>query len=349
MDGEKIRILVVDDIETNRIILQEILMDTYEIEQAEDGIEAISVLVNSPVKPDLLLLDVMMPGMDGFDVINFMKNDPLLSKIPVIFITAADQECKALQSGAVDYISKPFEPEIVKLRVANQVELTLYREKMESLVMQKANELTVTKEHFLDTMANLIEYRSLESGQHVKRTRELARILVNQLIHSGSHYAPGLMESNPSALIKAVPLHDIGKIGIPDNILLKPGRLTPEEFSVIETHTAIGGQVIESLLEVGDDDYLHHCYDICLRHHERWDGKGYPNHLAGTDIPLSARIVAIADVYDALVSERCYKKALTHEQAVEIIRQASGSQFDPELVEAMLQAEDKFREQSHNE
>ena len=347
MDVEKIRILVVDDIETNRVILQEILDETYEIEQAEDGIEAISRLLNSTMKPSLLLLDVMMPLMDGFEVIKFMKNDPLLSKIPVIFITAADQEGKALQMGAVDYISKPFAPEIVKLRVANQIELTLYRNKMENLVTQKANELVATKEHFLDTMANLIEYRSLESGQHVKRTRDLARIVMMQLIHSGSDYAVELMESEPSAFIKAVPLHDIGKIGIPDHILLKPGKLTPEEFTIIETHTVIGGQVIQSLIEVGEDNYLRHCYDICRHHHERWDGKGYPDGLIGKHIPLSARIMAVVDVYDALVSERCYKRAMPHEQAVKILRQGSGSQFDPEVIRAMLEVEQKFAEQAH--
>ena len=342
MNGEKIRILVVDDIETNRIILQEILADKYEIEQAEDGIEAISTLLNSTVKPNLMLLDVMMPLMDGFEVIKFMKRDPLLSKIPVIFITAADQESKALQMGAVDYISKPFEPEIVRLRVANQIELTLYREKMENLVLQKADELVATKEHFLDTMANLIEYRSLESGQHVKRTKDLARIVVMQLIHNGSEYAAELMESEPSAFIKAVPLHDIGKIGIPDHILLKPGKLTQEEFAIIETHTIIGGQVIQSLIEVGEDIYLRHCYDICRHHHERWDGKGYPDGLSGVDIPLSARIMAVVDVYDALVSERCYKKAMTHIQAMEIIKQSSGNQFDPEVIRATLEVEQKF-------
>ncbi|MCL1906133.1 MAG: response regulator, partial [Clostridiales bacterium] len=262
MNDEKMRVLVVDDIETNRIILQEILSDTYEIEQAQDGIEAISKLINSVEKPKIILLDVMMPGLDGFGVISYMKSDPVLTKIPVIFITASDQEVQGLKAGAVDYISKPFEPEIVRLRVASQLELSLYREELEGLVAQKANELIVTREHFLDTMANLIEYRSLESGLHVKRTKDLARVLAMQLVRRGGPYAEDLQASNPNAMVKAVPLHDIGKIGIPDNILLKPGRLTPEEFVIIETHTVIGGQVIQSLREVGEDDYLKHCYNI---------------------------------------------------------------------------------------
>ncbi|MCL1976322.1 MAG: response regulator [Firmicutes bacterium] len=348
MNDALTRILVVDDIETNRIILKEILSDTYEIEQAQNGIEAISNLVNSSIKPNLILLDVMMPELDGFGVISFMKADPVLNKIPVIFITASNQEIQGLRAGAMDYISKPFEPEIVRLRVANQIELTQYREKLEGLVDQKANELLVTREHFLDTMANLIEYRSLESGQHVKRTRELARLLVLQLLRSGGPYGKELQENAPTALVKAVPLHDIGKIGIPDNILLKPGRLNKEEFQIIESHSIIGGKVIQSLIEVGEDEYLKHCYNICRYHHERWDGRGYPDKLKGAEIPLSARIVAVVDVYDALVSERCYKKAIPHKDAVSIIKEGSGNQFDPKIVETLLEVEDKFIECARN-
>lgn len=342
--SDKVKLLVVDDIETNRFILNEILCDTYEIEQAEDGMEAISKMLNSLEKPKLLLLDIMMPGMDGFQVLKFMKSEPSLQKIPVIFITAADEEKKGLQAGAVDYISKPFEPDIVRLRVSNQIELNLYRESLEGLVEQKANELVNTKEKFLETMANLIEYRSLESGNHVNRTRELARILVKQLIKTGV-YSQELLNVDHNMLIKAVPLHDIGKIGIPDNILLKPGKLTPEEFKIIETHTTIGAQTIESLMIGIDDDYLKHCYDICRFHHERWDGTGYPDKLSGTNIPLSARIVAVVDVYDALVSERCYKKAFTHEEALEILTKSAGNHLDPEIVSVLYDVQEQFKAQ----
>ncbi len=341
---KKPKILVADDVETNRFILHEILYDSYEVEQAEDGITAISKMLNSIEKPKLLLLDIMMPGMDGFEVLSFMRSDPSLQKIPVIFITAADDEIKGLLAGAVDYISKPFEPEVVRLRVANQIELNEYRERLEGLVEQKASELVVTKERFLETMANLIEYRSLESGSHVLRTRKLAGILVMQLIREGV-YAKELIDGDYQMLIKAVPLHDIGKIGIPDNILLKPGKLTPEEFKIIETHTTIGAQVIKSLMINEDDFYLNHCHDICRSHHERWDGKGYPDGLSGTDIPLSARIVAVVDVYDALVSERCYKKAFTHEEAIDIIKNSAGSHLDPEIVNVLLDVQEEFRKQ----
>lgn len=341
-DSDKVKVLIVDDMEVNRYVLQEILSDAYEVEQAENGIEAVAKLLNSIEKPKILLLDIMMPEMDGFEVLSFMKSEPFLQKIPVIFITAAAEEKKGLSAGAVDYISKPFEPEIVRLRVANQIELSMYRESLEELVEKKASELINTKEKFLETMANLIEYRSFESGEHVNRTKELARILVLQLIKSGV-YAQELMETDYVMLIKAVPLHDIGKIGIPDNILLKPGKLTPEEFKIIETHTTIGAQTIKSLMVGDSDNYLAHCYDICRSHHERWNGTGYPDGLSEKDIPLSARIVAVVDVYDALVSERCYKKAFTHEEALEIIEQSSGKHFDPQIVSALMKSNEQFR------
>ena len=349
MNGfSKPKILVVDDVDVNRMILEEILSEKYEIEQAENGMEAISMLLNSIEKPHLLLLDVMMPEMDGFEVLEFMKHEPALQKIPVIFITAVDNEEKGLVAGAVDYISKPFEPEIVKLRVATHIELNLYRVSLEHMVEAKVDELTRTKERFLDTVANLIEYRSMESGEHVSRTRELARILAMELIKGGT-YAKELMDDNFPMLVKAVPLHDVGKVGIPDNILLKPGKLTPEEFDIMKTHTTIGGNVIKSLKISDEDDYyLKHCYDICLHHHEKWDGNGYPMKLAGKAIPLSARIVAVVDVYDALVTERCYKKAMPHDSAMEIIVSSSGSHMDPVVVDAAVKSSDLFRDYEIN-
>lgn len=347
---EKAKILVVDDVELNRIILQEILSDTYEIEQASSGVEAISIMLNAVEKPTLVLLDIMMPEMDGYEVLSIMKASPTLEKIPVIFITAvtdSDSEERGLSGGAADYITKPFEPDIIKLRVSNQIELTLYREKLENMVEVKANELVSIKEHYLNAMANLIEYRSLESGQHVLRTKKLAGVLVAQLIKMGT-YSLELLESNYTMLINAVPLHDIGKIGIPDAILLKPGRLTPEEFKVIENHTIIGGNVIKSLMRNDDeDDYLKHCYNICRFHHERWDGSGYPDKLSGLDIPLAARIVSIVDVYDALVNERCYKKPMTHDESMEIISKSSGSHFDPKVVMAMLEVQEQLKQFSN--
>jgi len=340
------KILVVDDIEINRFVLNEILSDTYEMDYAENGKEALDLLKSYEKKPHLVLMDVNMPVMDGFEANKLIKQDASLKKIPVIFITSSDEERKGLADGAVDFIAKPFDPEIVKLRVSNHIELSLHREHLETLVEKKSREIISAKEHFLDTMANLIEYRSLESGQHVTRTMELARLLVHALIKRNGAYAKQLLESDYISLIKAVPLHDIGKIAVPDSILLKPGRLTPEEFKVIETHTTIGGKVIKALMSKGEDDYLKHCYDICRYHHEHWNGMGYPDKLSGESIPLSARIVAIVDVYDALVSKRCYKDAFTHEEALDILKNSAGNHLDPEIVDTFVEINEQVRELS---
>jgi putative two-component system response regulator len=339
---DKSKILVVDDVEINRIILDDMLSDMYDIEQASDGMEAYSILINSIVKPDLVLLDVMMPDMNGFEVLELMKANSTLSKIPVIFITAAaNSENRGLYAGAVDYISKPFDNEKVILRVANHIELSLYRSNLEKLVEEKANELIRSKENFLETMADLIEYRSLESGEHVRRTKKLAGLIVNQLLKTKT-YEEELVSKEYKYLIRAVPLHDIGKIGIPDEILLKPGKLTDEEFEIMKTHSAIGSDVIKSMFTDKEDAYLNHCYDICRSHHEKWDGSGYPDSKKEFDIPLSARIVAIVDVYDALVSERCYKKSFSHEKAMSIIVESSGSHFDPVIVTTFIQINEQF-------
>lgn len=346
LKGERAKILIVDDLETNRIILNEILSGLFEVEQADNGMDAISIMLNAVEKPKLLLLDIMMPGMDGFRVMTLMKATPELQKIPIILITAADAEKKGLSAGAVDYISKPFDPDIVKLRVLNQVELAMYRESLESLVAQKANELLNTKQLFLDAMANLIESRSIEAGSHVNRTRELAKIIFVNLLKDGG-YAGEVSEIDFDIFLRAVPLHDIGKIGIPDSILLKPGKLTPEEFEIIKTHTTIGAAAISSIMIRNDDTYMKYCYDICKFHHEKWDGTGYPEGLCGQNIPLSARIVAVIDVYDALVSERCYKAAYTHEEAMSIIRQSAGSHFDPYIVKVLESSQDEVKALYH--
>ncbi|MDR0197929.1 MAG: response regulator [Oscillospiraceae bacterium] len=341
MESNKAKILVVDDVEVNRFVLSEILSDTYEVEQAANGKDALAGMYGAEQKPHLVLLDVIMPDMDGYEVNRIMKIDPALKKTPVIFITATEDERKGLAAGAVDFISKPFDPETVKLRVANHIELALYREQLEIMVEEKSREIVESKELFLDTMANLIEYRSLESGLHVKRTKELTRLLIHHMIKTGK-YAEQFADNDYEAMIKAVPLHDIGKIAVPDNILLKPGRLTPEEFDVIKTHATVGGQIIKSLMINDRDTYLNHCYDICRFHHEHWDGLGYPDKLTGENIPLSARVVAVVDVYDALVGKRCYKDSLSHEEAAEIIRNSAGNHLDPLIVEAFMEINEEI-------
>lgn len=334
--NRKASVLIVDDSDISRILLREMLTDRFEITEASSGYDALELLRTMDEKPELLLLDIMMPHMDGYAVMAELRKDPLLMHIPVICITASDEEFKGLNAGAVDYVFKPFDPEAVKLRVSNQIELTRYRHQLERMVDEKAQELVSTKETMLETLADMIEYRSLESGMHIKRTQKLTEILVKHLLTSRI-YGPLLANCNIKAMIKASALHDIGKIGIPDNILLKPGKLTPEEFDIIKTHTVIGSDIFNSLLQQQEDEYYRFCYEISRSHHERWDGSGYPDHLSKEDIPLSARILALVDVYDALVSTRCYKEAIPHDEAIHIIEQGSGSHFDPSIVDALLE------------
>ena len=335
------RILIAEDFEENRLILEAILEDTYIVDIAEDGQQALDMLQKGE-RPALVLSDVNMPEMDGFELLAHMKADPLLRNIPVIFITASAEEDKSLIAGAIDFITKPFNPEIVRLRVANHIELSSYRESLEDMVQERTFELVSTKETFLETMATMIEYRSLESGEHIRRTRELTAILVKQLM-THPKYGFKLVMGNPLTISQAAPLHDVGKIGIPDHILLKPGRLTPEEFKIIETHSVIGSEMIATMMTDKPDEYLQHCYDIARHHHERVDGRGYPDKLKGDEIPLSARIVALVDVYDALVSERCYKKGMSHEEAMDIVKRESGTHFDAEIVRALVAVGDEVR------
>ena len=337
-------VLVVDDIEMNRLILEDMLSETYDVRQASSGFEAVSMMLSAQVVPSIVLLDVMMPEMDGYEVLEIIKSNPLTEHIPVIFITAADaesNESRGLSLGAVDYISKPFSPKIVLLRVSNQLKLKQYSESLEQMVKSKVDELVHTKDKMLETMANIIEYRNLESGHHVKRTRDLCQILVDYIyLHPTEHCR--VAAEDYEVILKSVLLHDVGKIGVPDNILLKPGPYTPEERKIMETHSAIGSEIIKSMLDTDDTKYLSFCYDIARYHHERWDGKGYPDGLAGNQIPLAACILAVVDVYDALVSARVYKPPITHAQAIDIIKKGSGTQFNPCVIHALAQVEREF-------
>lgn len=334
-------VMVVDDVDMNLLILEEILKDSYDIITAKNGAEALATLYSLDILPKIILLDIFMPEMNGYEMLEMMKKDKSLKRIPVIFITTSDSEIDALSAGAVDFISKPFQPDIVKLRVANQIELKNYSDSLEVMVEQKAAEITSTLDNMLQSMANIIEYRNLESGSHVKRTFFLSKILVEKLLES-SPYAEELGGLAPDIIVKSIPLHDVGKIGIPDKILLKPGKLLPEEFEVMKTHTTIGKNIIESIVVQQDSPYLKHCRDIAYCHHERFDGKGYPRGISGKEIPLSARILSIVDVYDALVSSRIYKEAFSYDDAVKIISDGKGTQFDPVVTDALLNIQDEF-------
>ena len=338
-------VFVVDDMDINVMVLEEILKDDYTIVTANNGREALEKLHTEPALPKLILLDVMMPEMNGRQLFEVMKTSPDYKRIPVIFITAEnDSESELLAAGAVDFINKPFLPEIVKLRVKNQIELKNYSDSLEQMVEEKTAEATKTLDNALQGLANVIEHRDLESGEHVKRTQFFVMALCTHLISSGSVYAQELVDLKPDIIMKSMALHDVGKIAIPDRILLKPGKLDPDEYEIMKTHTTRGREIIGELGDIRTSLYLRHCEDICFGHHERWDGKGYPRQLQENEIPLPARLAAIADVYDALVCARVYKAAFPYSEAVKIITDGGGTQFDPLLAEAVVSVQDRFQE-----
>jgi putative two-component system response regulator len=344
-------VLVVDDVDMNVMILEEILKDDYNIMTASNGVEALDKLHKTEILPKIILLDVFMPKMNGYEMLEIMKSDKTLKRIPVIFITTSDNESEGLAAGAVDFINKPFLEEIVKLRVKNQLELKTYSDSLEKMVAEKTAEATATLDNTLQALANIIEYRNLESGSHVKRTQFFCKALVEYLLESESEYAGELRGMQPEIITKSMALHDVGKIGIPDKILLKPGKLDPDEYDIMKTHTVVGKNIIEEMMTaVKDKDsiYLLHCRNIAYSHHERFDGKGYPQGLSGYEIPLAARIASLSDVYDALVCARVYKSALPYGDAMKIIMEGRGTQFDPLLTDAVVKIQDKFQEISRN-
>jgi putative two-component system response regulator len=345
MDDRKIPVvLVVDDADTNVMILEEILKDSYKILTANNGRQALEVLRRAPVLPKIILLDVMMPEMNGREMFEILKADNAFKRIPVIFITAEnDSESELLAAGAVDFINKPFLPEIVLLRVRNQIALKNYSDSLEKMVAEKTAEATKTLDNALQGLANVIEHRDFESGEHVKRTQLYVETLADYLVNTNSVYAEELIKLQPGIIVKSMALHDVGKIAIPDRILLKPSRLDPEEYEIMKTHTIRGKEIIGELGDVNSSLYLKHCEDICYGHHERWDGKGYPRGLKGQGIPLAARIAALADVYDALVCARVYKAAMPYDEAIAIIKEGRNTQFDPILTDALGNIRDKFK------
>jgi putative two-component system response regulator len=337
-------VLVVDDVDMNVVILEEILKDEYNILTANNGKEALEVLMKVSVLPKIILLDVMMPEMTGREMFDILRADDVFKRIPVIFITAEnDSESELLAAGAVDFINKPFQPEIVKLRVKNQIKLKNYSDSLEEMVAEKTAEATKTLDNALQGLANVIEHRDLESGEHVKRTQFFVGALIDHLISAGSSYAETLISLQPDIIVKSMALHDVGKIAIPDRILLKPGRLDPEEYEIMKTHTIRGKEIIGELGDIESSLYLKHCEDICYGHHERWDGKGYPQGFKGEKIPLAARLASLADVYDALVCARVYKAAMPYADAVSIISDGRGTQFDPIITDALITIQDEFR------
>ncbi|MDR1684380.1 MAG: response regulator [Elusimicrobiota bacterium] len=341
----KEKILIVDDIEVNREILAEILKDSYELLQAKDGAQALQIIKEN-ADISLILLDIMMPVMDGYETLKILKSSSKTNPIPVIIITAAggnENEVQGLEAGASDYITKPFYPPSVLRRVETQLELRKHRLHLEKLVNLNVQKVLDMQEATVDFLASLIEYRHAESGQHVKRTRLMAKALLQRIAQSRK------MDKDIAAIdintaSKAIALHDVGKIGILDEILLKNGPLSDAEFLAMKKHPAIGAKIIEEMAGLEDAKYLAMARDIALYHHERWDGKGYPEGLAANAIPFISRVMAVIDVYDALVNKRVYKPAITHEEALEIMSKGVGTQFDPAIFAIFRENLEDFRQ-----
>jgi len=344
--SEKKRVLVVDDTPDNIFILREILAPEYTVLAALNGPEALEVATNVP-RPDCILLDVLMPGMDGYEVCRRLKAMDATRRIPVLFVTTLDDvrdETRGLELGAVDFITKPVRPPVVLARVRNHLRLKAYQDGLEQEVRRRTREVVRTQDVAILSLAALAESRDNELAGHFRRTQRVARLLARKMELLPA-YADFFRTVSIDVLYKSIPLHDVGKVAIPDNILLKPGKLTPGEFETMKLHTVHGRDILtraENFL--GRDSFLSLARDIAYTHHERWDGTGYPEGLVGEAIPIPGRIMAVVDVYDALISERVYKAPMPHAKALEIIAQGGGTHFDPAIVAIFLGQEDRIRE-----
>lgn len=344
-------ILVVDDTPENLVFVSEMLKDDYEVKAATNGQTALAIVEKFAI--DLILLDVVMPGMDGYEVCRQIKAKKTGQDIPVIFLTSKskgeDQEF-GFSVGAADYIKKPLSPPITMARIRIHLENKASKDFLhdqnaflEAEVQRRLKELSVIQDVTINALASLAETRDQETGNHIVRTQYYVKILADQLYLRGKY--PDIVTPDfINMVFKTAPLHDIGKVGIPDAILLKPGKLTAEEFDIMKTHAKLGyDAIVKAEEEVGANyPFLNAAKEIAYGHHEKWDGSGYPQGLAGEDIPLSARLMAVADVFDALVSKRVYKAAMTNDEAFAIIREGRGSHFDPLLVDIMFDLQHEF-------
>jgi putative two-component system response regulator len=351
--NDKATVLVVDDTPDNLSLMSALLKNSYKVKVANHGDKALRIAA-SATPPDVILLDVMMPDIDGYEVCRRLQANPRTRDIPVIFLTArseVEDEQKGLALGAVDYITKPISPPILMARVATQLSLKAsadflrsQNDFLEAEVARRTSELEAIQDVTILAMASLAETRDSETGKHLLRTQRYVKALAEKLrLHP--RFSDFLTDQNIKLLFKSAPLHDIGKVGIPDRILLKPGRYEPQELAIMKNHTLLGRDAIQLAEDwLGKPvEFLTIAKEIALCHQERWDGSGYPGALAGDAIPASARLMAVADVYDALISRRVYKDRMTHEQATQIIVEGRGSHFDPDVVDAFVDIAEEFR------
>ena len=336
------QLLVVDDSEMNREILKEILGKEYRILEACDGEEALKMLEQYGPEISLVLLDIIMPKMDGFEVLAYMNRDKWIEDIPVIMISSEESESyirRAYELGASDYISRPFDTKVVYQRVINMIKLYAKQRRLIHLVTDQIYEREKNNRMMTGILSQIVEFRNGESGLHVLHINILTQLLLEKLTRKSENYDFSWSQQHMIATASA--LHDIGKIGIDEKILNKPGKLTKEEFEAMKQHTIIGARMLDSLEMYHDEEMMKYAYEICRWHHERYDGKGYPDGLKGEEIPISAQVVSLADVYDALVSDRVYKKAYSHEKAMEMILNGECGMFNPLLLECLVEIQDK--------
>ncbi|SFV14143.1 response regulator [Pseudoduganella namucuonensis] len=346
-------ILIVDDTPDNITLLSSLLKEKYQTKVATNGATALQIVGSSEV--DLILLDVMMPGLDGYETCRQLKRDPRTSEVPVIFLTAKSQpedEAMGLRAGAVDYLTKPISPPILFARVATHLQLKDARQALraenrglETLVRERTGQLSLMQDATIMAMATMAETRDHETGNHIRRTQNYVAALARRL-QNHPRFAAELTDENITLLYKSAPLHDIGKVGIPDSILHKPGKLDASEFEVMKRHAVYGRDTIRQVEEYigGSNGFLTYAREIAHSHQEKWDGSGYPDQLAGDAIPLSARLMAVADVYDALISRRVYKPPFSHADALAVMRDGRGTHFDPDILDAFLEIEGRFAE-----
>lgn len=347
-------VLVVDDTPANLTLMAGVLNKHYRVQVAVSGAKALDIVRRRA--PDLVVLDVMMPELDGYEVCRRLKDDPATQHLPVIFLTALsrpEDETAAFEAGGADFVSKPFNPATLLARVRTQVGLKLAEDRLRDRATALAGELAARQrevEALRDTtlfvMVGMAEFRDSDTGHHIQRTQEYVRTLARWLA-ARPDAPPGLDEATIDELARAAPLHDIGKVSTPDAVLLKPGRLTADEWVVMKQHTTAGAALLQRAIDrlgASAGQLLHFGQQIARHHHERWDGTGYPDGLAGDAIPLAARLMAVADVYDALISRRPYKEPMPHAEAMALIRAGAGGHFDPRLVDALVACEQRFIE-----
>lgn len=333
-------LLIVDDVIINRQLLKKIFSDKYAIVEAGNGKEAVEILKERNKDIVMVLLDVIMPDTDGFAVLDYMEQQHMINQIPVVLITGdGDKEIhyKAYDKGASDVIIKPFDSKIVRKRVDNIIDLYYHKNDLEMLLDEKIqeikvqnNELKQMNERIIDALATIVEFRNLESGLHIQRVREFTRIILETLSKLYPEYE--LTPEKINLIEKASMLHDVGKIAIPDSILLKPSKLTTEEFEIMKWHTTKGGDIVDHVYDIGDEQFMECCRVIAQSHHERYDGNGYPDKMKGEEIPIAAQVVSLTDAYDALISERVYKQAYSYDKAYEMIMNGECGAYNPKIL-----------------